>query len=62
MEMYICDDLAAMLLSLSRHARQHNHYLKQKSWQRSIRHTKQRSHVRHAKSMQRKGYRYKGGK
>lgn len=56
MEMYICDDLAAILLSLSRHARQHNHYLKQKSWQRSIRHTKQRSHVRHAK------YGYKGGK
>mgnify|MGYP001195651617 CR=1 FL=1 len=56
MEMYICDDLAAILLSLSRHAQRHNHYLKQKSWQRSIRHTKQRSHVRHAK------YGYKGGK
>ena len=62
MEKNLCNDLVAMLLSLSRHAQRHNYYLKQKSWQRSIRHVKQRSHVRHAKTLARKGYRYKGGK
>ena len=62
MEKNLYNDLVAMLLSLSRHAQRHNHYLKRKSWQRSIRHVKQRSHVRHAKTLARKGNRYKGGK
>lgn len=62
MEKNLCNDLVAMLLSLSRHAQRHNYYLKQKSWQRSTRHTKQGSRVRHAKRQAIKGYRYKGGR